>query len=260
MSQPINTGMSDFSLHRYWTAVSCPQKYAYLYVLNLKEPNRGPALPFGTAVHFLLANHYAGRPEMEGVETLEPDVVRYMVEAKELVDEYKWFYRNESFDVISVETQIIVSVGDYKLSRRLDLTIAREGKLYVLDHKTAGDVQARIRGARTDPSLYSQEIVCEASGFAQQQGLDYGGFVLNVIGKQPGSNGLREFKREKIIWHQSWKDQFVNMAEYALSLPDRFSRLDPWRWPRTGDCVGKYGVCKFRDLCMYGESVLGKYL
>jgi hypothetical protein len=262
MNQPINTGMSDYSLHRYWVAAECPQKYSYLYNLNLQTPPelRKDHFAFGTAVHFLLANHYAGNQEMDGVEGLEFDVKSQLYKAKELVDEYKLHYRNESVNVVAVETQIVINVGREKLSRRIDLAVERDGKLYVIDHKTAYNPRSRIREAVTDPSLYSQEIVVESSGFAERFGYEYGGFILNVIGKQPNSDGAHEFVREKLHWAQGWKDSFGQTMEHVLGLPRQFAHLDPWAWPRTGACVGRYGPCEFRDLCLYGRSVAGKYM
>lgn len=261
MNQPINTSMSDYSLHRYWVANECPQKYAYMYLLNLKEPERekSVALPFGTAVHFLLANHYAGNDEMYGVEELDPDVVAQLVEAKELVDEYKLHYRNEQVNVVAVETQVIVNIGDYKLSRRLDLLTEKQGKLWVVDHKTAWRVKQRIFEGQADPSLYSQEIVVEASGLAEKYGLSYGGFYLNVIGKNK-DDGPGRFVRQKMSWRPEWKRQFPELMMHVLEIPEKFKHLDPWAWPRSGRCVGRYQTCGFHDLCRFGQSVLGNYI
>jgi hypothetical protein len=261
MTGPINTGMSDYSLHKYWVANECPQKYSYIENLGLNEPERDGsfALPFGTAVHFLLANHYAGKKELEGVEDLDLNAAGQVLDAKELVDEYKIHYRFEQVEVVAVETQVIINIGDHKLSRRLDLLIRKDSRLFVMDHKSAYRPQQRLWEAKSDPSLYSQEIVVEASGLAEQYGLSYGGFILNVIGKNK-DDGPARFVRKKISWRQEWKNQFPELMMRILEIPKKFAHLDPWEWPRSGRCMGRWGPCGFHDLCIYGQSVLGKYL
>lgn len=147
----------------------CPRKYAHSYVWGTEPADRPVALAFGTAVHRALESFYehlqahGTRPTMDEVQTAFVD--RWAVEVRDplplLFDEDQTadqardlgvavmgaFYRDgfQPDEVIAVEQPFAVElfdpdtaeVCDLPLVGAIDLVARHQGRVWLVEHKTA---------------------------------------------------------------------------------------------------------------------------
>lgn len=250
-----NTGPSSAGYHRLAQFVQCPQRFAYRWVLGFTMPVEGDATGIGTVLHELLRGWYLGLMGEESLEGLAPRYQRFIPRAIDLFVKYCARYPTEPWTVLDAEREIEVKLNECRLTRRLDLIVEQGGKVYVVDHKTAGRVASRIRSAPLDWSLATQEIAGEAV-LPGAYGLEWGGFILNVIGT--GNEGA-EFRRQTIRFPPHFLVSIPRSLYWYLQRIDALAETDPWCYPRSGACEGRYGMCEYLDLCRFGRSAVSQY-
>lgn len=255
------TGQSSSGWHRIAKFIECPQALAYRERLGLR-PRLEPIEPArGTVLHEGLRHWYASeRRDLDGaVATIRAMPERYspatIEQATTLLLAYATAYRDEPLDVLATEIEVAVSLAGRPFTRRIDLIAQRrtDGHVWIYDHKTAGDVAKRARTADLDWSLMTQELVlasqCEAIFSAP-----YGGFVLNLIGTASFDTPL--FRRQPIAFSRRMLQALPRSLHYYLGEIERTSALDPWEYPRSGSCVGRYRVCEYKPLCERGPAAV----
>ena len=104
-------------------------------------------------------------------------------------------------------------------------------------------------------SLMSQEIVLKAR-CQDSFGMEYGGFVLNLIG-----TGKPNFRRQTINFPKSYVEDFPqDMNHWLADMAMAEQRWDSiWKYPRSWACIGRYGACEYLPLCKYGSSRMSEY-
>jgi len=248
-----DTGQSASGYHRIATFISCPQKFAYRYLLNLKRPTEGMATGIGTVLHEALYAYYVGVDVGEQVGKLPARYSACIRRGMELFEEYQRVYPVDPWSqVLLAEHEIEVALGDHRFTRRLDLVVLWGGKIWVLDHKTAGRVTSRLRSAELDWSLATQELVGE-SVLPGMFGAPWGGFVLNVIGTGTEAVDCR-YKRQPLRFPARFMSSLPRSLHWYFERAAALEGTDPWCYPRSGKCMGQYGACDFVDLCRYGRS------
>lgn len=258
-SQSIETGQSKKGYHRLDLLMRCPRAFGFREILHLVPftYSRAPAL--GTAIHQGLAAHYSNRSYLEGLESAPPQWAYAVPDAKRCLQSYVENYAFEPFEVLGVEVELEVLIhGDQPFTRRVDL-VARsklDRKLYILDHKTAGRVSARMKTVEHDGTLFSQTLVGAAT-IPQRFGGTFGGVILNLI--ETGGKTWR-FRRETLVFPAQILRDAPNAIRYWSAQADAWiaSGLSPWQFPQTFHCSENYG-CDYYDLCRYGPSAVGQY-
>ena len=245
------TGPSSAGYHRTANFMDCPQKFAYRWVLGFRTKVEGDATGLGTTLHEALRSHYMGEPVDEACLAFELDrrYSRFIDSAMDLYRRYIKHYPVEAWKVLDAEREIEVHLHEHRLTRRLDLIVAHKGAVWVVDHKTAGRVASRIRGAPLDWSLATQETV-GAAVLPGMYGLPWGGVILNVIGT--GSSGP-EFRRQVIRFPSSFLEAIPRSLYWYLQRIAALESTDPWAYPRSGACESRYGLCEYYDLCKFGQ-------
>jgi len=250
-----NTGPSAAGYHRLAQFVRCPQMFAYRWILGLRDPIEGEATGTGTVLHELLRAWYLGLTTDAGLEGLAERYQRFVPRALELFERYCKEYPTEEWEVLDAEREIEVALNECRLTRRLDLIVLWRGRVYVVDHKTAGRVASRIKSAFLDWSLATQEIAGEAV-LPGMYGAEWGGFILNVIGTGEGG---AEFRRQVIRFPPHFLATIPRSMYWYLQRIDALAGTDPWCYPRSGACEGRYGMCEYLDLCRFGRVAEGQY-
>ena len=252
------TSESSHGIHKLLTFISCPRKYAYRYVLNLRLPFDKTALSLGTAVHAGLEAHYLGRDWHLALKHLgqNPEFTYVIDKASKILANYFLKYKGEKLHVLSVEREYGITVEGLLFTRRFDLVYEAGGFLYVVDHKTASDPKRRTGQAELDPTLMSQELVgritCE-----RVHGYKYGGAVLNLI--PTGSGGV--FSRYPLRFPPRMVEEMATSLGRWLrgEQTARSSDMSPWDYTQTWSCYEKYGICDYYRLCTLGPEALGEY-
>lgn len=246
-------GQSRSGYHRIATAIECPQKYAYNYLLGLRSPGEGPATGLGTVVHEYLAAVYLGMT-MDSL-VLAPRYHPHVPRGREIADAYFIRYPRaaEPFDVLEVEHEIEVGVGPYALTRKIDLVVRHrdDGKVWFYDHKTAGRPTDRLAWSRADWALTTQELVGRAV-----YGDEWGGLVLNLI----STGGPPPFVRRPIQFAAYELAAIPRSLLHYYRLLESLASCDPYNYPRAGSCVGRYGMCEYRMLCESGPMAARAYM
>lgn len=251
-------GASSYGFHRIAQFIRCPQLFAYKWVLNLVPQNEGQATGRGTLVHEGLAGWYQHGlvdSAWQMMQALGPRYSTWLDEAQRVVLAYIKLYRDERFDVLAVEHEIAVDIGEYPFTRKLDL-VARhhdDGRIWVYDHKTAWSISERLRNARSDWSLATQTIAGKVV-LPGAFGGEWGGFVLNLI----DTKELR-FDRQPILFAERELAEIPRSLHWYLKEIDALKDRNPFDYPRSGACLDRYGMCPYRALCEGGMAMRRLY-
>lgn len=270
VSSLLDTGSSRRGSHRVsdW---SCRRYFAYREILRLRPRREPEAKAAGTVFHIGSAWRdliLSGEPRAAGVDPIEmmrtaPSRVAFAFElALKLYRAWADAHRNETYRVLSVETEYAGTIGGYLHTQRFDTVASYRGKVIVIDRKTAGgDVKYAHLDYKMDVQMCSAEIFGRnvlsqppPRGF----GLPWGGIMLDVVGKRDPT----EFARPWLtITDQSVRDAKMQIAETNAEIEAcAAEQRDPWDYrPNRALCRGRYGWCEFLSLCQYGKRALDEY-
>ena len=252
------SGPSRAGYHRIATFVECPQKFAYRWVMGLVPPVEGQATGVGTVLHEALEAHYTEQDPEAAARSLPERYGYCMSRGLELFKEYVEQYPVEPWEeVLAAEHEVEVSLGGHLFTRKLDLIVLWGGKIWVMDHKTAGKVTDRLRTAELDWSLATQEIAGEAV-LPKQFGYEWGGFALNIIGT--GRETVKKrYKRQPLNFPARFLSSIPRSLHWYCERIEALKEVDAWSYPRANACVGRYGICPYLDLCRYGRNAERNY-
>jgi RecB family exonuclease len=265
----IFTGPSPRGWHRLQLFLECPQRYAWNYLAGLKGINEdAPPLVKGSLVHLGLAQHYAQlREKQQGRDPklyFDPiEAIDIMVEAKphwkdhgelakRVTEAYLVKWRNERFKVVAVEELLEAQIEGYRFTGRMDLVVEdSEGKIWIIDHKTTGRLQAQQRKFY---SVSGQILGYQTLGKIHF-GDRFGGMRLNMI--QHG--GDFKFERFNVDpapkMMERWPSAVKDAEEGIQKLLDEGRPADKWPIaPSELVCFHRYGPCNYIEQCKWGHT------
>lgn len=259
-----SAGQSRAGWHRAETFLTCPQRGAYRYVLNLAPLRTSDPLAAGSLMHLGLMHHYlgmAGRPEardpFEAMRTAPARIATAYPRIDPVLRAYRDHYRTEPFQVIDVEREFEIAVAGHPFTARIDLVVLQGGVVLFYDSKTSG---APAASAAREWEMSGQMIGQDVIGHAVVQatyGKPYGGLVINAI----RVGAVPDFARHPITIAPSLREPWMRSIQYAAETTDRLRGIDPWRYPRNhGACMGRYGPCWATELCRRGRLALGEFV
>ena len=265
----IFTGPSPRGWHRLQLFLECPQRYAWNYIAGLKGINEdAPPLVKGSLVHLGLAQHYAQiREKQNGRDPklyFDPiEAIDVMIEAKphwkehgelakRVIDAYLLKWRNERFKVVAVEELLEAEIEGYRFTGRMDLVVEDSaGKIWIIDHKTTGRLQAQQRKFY---SVSGQILGYQTLGKIHF-GERFGGMRLNMI--QHGG----DFKFERFDVQpapklmEKWPSAVKDAEEGIQKLLDEGRPADQWPIaPSELVCFHRYGPCNYVEQCKWGHT------
>ena len=265
----IHTGPSPAGWHRLQLFLECPQRYAWNYLAGLKGINEdAPPLVKGSLVHLGLAQHYAQLREKQNRRDpklyFDPiEAIDVMIEvkphwkehgelAKRVIDEYLLKWRNERFKVVAVEELLEAQIEGYRFTGRMDLVVEdSEGRIWIIDHKTTGRLQAQQRKFY---SVSGQILGYQTLGKIHF-GERFGGMRLNMI--QHGG----DFKFERFDVQPApkllakWPSAVKDAEESIQKLIDEGRPADEWPIaPSELVCFHRYGPCNYVEQCKWGHT------
>jgi hypothetical protein len=261
------TSASPRGWHRLQVAAECLQKYAWEYKSALsKEEKRSPspALAKGSLMHLALAHHYA-RIKGPAEEYEEPeDAVRLIAMVNkntELISliinifrSYVNIYGNDDdWKVLEVESLHDVKVGKYRLTGRMDLVIEdRFGRVYGVDHKTAG----RIQDSHQESYALSGQMMAYGYMLRQKYGDRFAGMKINMV-QMSHDHKFRRFDLRRSPNFEARFPRIIADIEESIERLEKEGR--PYDdWPKAMNemtCYGRYGACQFASLCQHGEGI-----
>ena len=265
----IFTGPSPRGWHRLQLFLECPQRYAWNYLAGLKGINEdAPPLVKGSLVHLGLAQHYAQlREKQQGRDPklyFDPiEAIDIMIEAKphwkdhgelakRVTEAYLVKWRNERFKVVAVEELLEAQIEGYRFTGRMDLVVEdSEGKIWIIDHKTTGRLQAQQRKFY---SVSGQILGYQTLGKIHF-GDRFGGMRLNMI--QHG--GDFKFERFNVDpapkMMERWPSAVKDAEEGIQKLLDEGRPADKWPIaPSELVCFHRYGPCNYIEQCKWGHT------
>ncbi len=266
----VFTGPSPRGWHRLQLFLECPQRYAWNYVAGLKSINEdAPPLVKGSLIHLGLAQHYSRLKEQQqggAPERFYPpaEAIDIMAEAKggawaehaplakQALDAYVWKWRNERFRVVAVEELLEAEIAGHRFTGRMDLVVEDSaGKVWVIDHKTTGRLQAKQRKFY---SVSGQILGYQWLGRIHY-GERFGGMRLNMI-QHGGDFKFERFDVEaapKLL--EKWPSAVADAERGIAQLLAEGRPADQWPIaPSELICFHRYGPCNYLEQCKWGMS------
>lgn len=249
-----------------------------------------PAPTLGTLVHAGLAQHYAQRrgAQINGItnwadaseaiehearqgmaalaaanlpKTQYTDGVKVWADAAKkaqvlvLQHENRWARLEHRWIIRAVETVVTFALSGVEFTARLDLVIEDEhGKIYIIDHKTAG-----VWGytQRLGYALSGQILAFQLCGPALLRGAmagkTWGGVILNIIGTGTSATFLREPPMHAPEGLRTFPQTVAKAAEIRTEALKQDPQDVPGAYHEKA-CRTPYGLCDFIDRCRVGTE------
>ena len=271
----LDTGRSSAGWSSYGCFRKCPRKFAYENRNNV-ESKRGGARGLGTLVHALLAHHYSGWAASGGSPSGAEEVAQEVGEecgvgaddrklALDLYREYCAHYATQDWEAVTVEVEHKIGFlpkdgridvvehgteGSVPYTSRIDLVARdRQGKVWIVDHKTA----AKVRG--NEKLRYG--LSGQMHGFhwigRYYYGDAFAGTMLNLLQTRAGTL----FRRVRPIPAPRMVEEFPRLV---VQTAGEIAKLDGWArsvadWPTANNetvCLSTYGLCDHAERCRFG--------
>lgn len=280
-----------FSWHTLEVCMKCWRMAYYTFVMGLRPKMYPESLQFGTLYHACWELWYrfaGGRPLDEAC-----DAVRNAGAPKLAGAVHRLFYtellqfsgiERDTWDIRDVEANGIFWADPIKIAGkkvalpiccRHDLLIAVKDPgapcapygpvasgTTIVDRKSLGSLDnATTKGYGTDGQFLTNALVYERSDEVERHGpLRTMIFAVAAKHKNPGP---QSFFRVEVVVDQEILEEFyqTGILPAAAQLYERLAtpavRDDISRWPKNrSQCVGRYGLCRFYDLCDTGGLFL----
>jgi hypothetical protein len=299
MAEPFS-----FSQSKLKTFNRCPKQYEYKYVDHLNPKRKFRPLLVGSWVHRAVQTYYeSGDWKIGFNEYKQRNWDNLFEEEREMLSEkgnpaqaipkimrgYKFYYRDDGWEPVIVEQEILVEtpLKGVFFKGVVDLGIMEDGKLWVIDHKTAGSIPAATTFHAMDPQLI---LYPWALGVLMKRGeieeRPIGGVIYNYIRSKPPTepsiNKDGTFSKRKIVTDYPTVYLFLtkngydpkDFSETLIPLRRRSELLRRYRLPRepvvtksilldalsvvrriqtsnrfTRSVSKDCGWCSYRDLC-----------
>lgn len=278
----IYTGPSSRGWHRLQLAAECLQRYAWKYEVPSSgeegESKKGPSAPAlvkGSLIHLALAQHYAKMRAEQRAERGEEDdpanwcdpftavdLISRLEEnsqfAQVALDTYeaytkRYAYEQEkqSMEIVAVEDLVQTKIrGKYLLTGRLDLAYRDlGGRLWVMDHKTTGRIQAKHK------VYYGMSGQMHAYLHMARETYDnVAGLKINMV--QHTNHKFERFDMMRSPFLESKFEQSIVDIEESIERMKATGRSYD-DWPKSMSeltCIHRYGECNFMDQCRHGAG------
>lgn len=159
----------------------------------------------------------------------------------------------DGVDATTGKDQFFISKLHIYWTGRMDLLINWDGEYWVLDHKTTK------MGGETfwDDYMINQQMTGYTWAARELFGLPFRGAVINqLLVRQPTQKdplGVNEFARMRFTYSDDaiaeWKQDIMALIETFITYLAKgyFPKMTKW-------CFGKYGKCKYHDVCQVDPS------
>lgn len=184
----------------------CPKQHEYKYGERLVPKTKARPLYLGSWVHSALESHYKQGNWKIGHSLYLQDYNRLFEEERvaletkrgkrgrplpeivaQIIRSYLWYYRHENLKVIAVEqafevpTPLKINGKVQTLQGIIDLIVEdEEGRLWVIDHKTAGTIPDASSFHAMDPQLMLYPWAARIAW-----GMDVAGVIYNYVKSKP---------------------------------------------------------------------------
>ncbi len=265
---------------------TCPTKANYAINMRRRSSAPAPAQRLGAHIHSALALRYErealGQPWTEAdqfkllesafaSDPCEAEGWRTLSMAQKVIHHY-----NEHYDLEKLDIQMIKDVAENRLvplvekpfaytlgeiagyvvvwTGRIDLCIARNGRVFVLDFKTT---------SRLGDSFWQDAAVMQGQrGYCHAVreclGIDITGYIIRALAiREPTKTGTSVEFHEEVYYIAHPPGQLDDWKSNVLA------EVETWLWynargvfPRhhAQHCVGKWGTCEFYNVCTRPES------
>ena len=266
----LKDGVIDNST--YELDLLCPRRNYFRNVLNLVPEGRNLHPEFGTGIHEGVGYVHTHRNEPVEQQVLgaiaafiksyaEPEGEDHRTRAfgAKVLQAYVAKYQDDSFTIVHTPEQgFAVSLGEYTLVGRIDLVVrfTDKGGLWLLDHKTTSRMgrqfweQFRMS---SQVSLYTL-----AANLIFQESIL--GMFINGIGTAK-THHASPAKSDQYLQRQQFPRSPARLEQTRVNVCRRMDEIlkrdfeNPDTWPEyERNCVWKYGVCPYVDLCEFGKK------
>ena len=230
--------------------MGCPRLFYYSWIRRLVSKEEKPSLTFGKVFHEVLLEWY----KTGDVEKAEKkfDQLPSMVTMDKLTKDwgvaifkqYVKRYAVEQGKTLHLEVKFRVEVGDRVYAGTIDRIEQWDKQIYVSDHKTSARLQL------SDYS-YRPSIQIDGYCYACRELLgECAGAIINGI--STAQNPKERFNR--FISGRSDRELDGFKTVFTDETNDILRNVERKHFPmRTSHC-GKWGKCRFWELCVYGED------
>lgn len=272
--------INNSSLEKF---TQCPRAYQYYGCNERTKSSASHSLIFGTAIHAGLEARYnalknGGNPLQASLKGFndawnfeahydDHRDYNYGIHVLENYDSVWSFYEKE-MEIVDIEYPFekeIFTVKDPETSKDIevrwrgviDLIYKKDGKTYLLDHKTTSILT---------PSYFAQyEINSQINGYiytiqkATSKPVDF--FTINAIGTRKLSKTKPKLKDDDIaiftteVNQESVEEWHSNLFAIVSNMVN-CSKNEYWPM-HTKNCIGKFGKCEFHDVCVENKSNRG---
>ncbi len=253
------TAQSRAGFHRIQAFWLCPQKYAYREILGLQTREESPGTGRGTVFHEAARAYFSGEDWEAVIDALPRRYLPYAETGKELFAAYLEKYSDEDEKTLAIEKELVVHLRGSEFTRRVDRVVSKwqGGKRVsvIRDYKLAARLKDRLRSAPADWALATQAMVGQKLS-QSLWGMPFGWVELDCV--QSAGEG---FQRQRVVFQPRMLETIPRSIAYYYEQERRLQEtgLDPWQYPRTGACIGQFGVCDYKKLCDYGDVAMGDY-
>jgi hypothetical protein len=272
--------LPDGRLRRSWHVISlfseCPRLFKHAVVDNLVPLRYNDALARGSCVHEGLAVYYRALKDDVPAIDAERMALQVVEDYPGVTEEdrdtawrvlsgyFQWYSPDEpEFRVLEVERDFEVDLKPLLTKGRngliilyhakLDLIIevlrGRKAGVWVVEHKTMrGLYSSTFESYEMDGQFLGEYATARLAGLQPR------GVVLNVL----TTAQTPKFDRAWLTFEDHEIRDWADSVRYWEQRIFRAMR-EGGPWPRNySRCVGRY-LCRYRDLCRYGEGILHKY-
>lgn len=262
---------------------SCPRKYYYEHIKNLRPLYGSTALRYGITWHTIVENYYStikekgwvARPEaitnaiLAGKKAWETETQKFSFYTdyrtlENCLSAFMGYLDNykddiEFLKVIDVETKFEIPITpEIEFVGKIDGTVELNGALWLMEHKTTGiPIDKQLKTLLRDPQLIGYFFAGRELHSSHVEGVLIP--MLHTSASKSKTTGLYgnpriEYRRSPQIFTdddiQLWRQSFIWTAnQLSYSIENNF-------WPMQLDSCYHFGACGFTALCEQGNIPL----
>ncbi|MCO6439009.1 MAG: PD-(D/E)XK nuclease family protein [Phycisphaerae bacterium] len=247
---PDLTGKSLLTFSALNTFRNCPRKYKHRYIDQLQGRERADTLAFGSLIHAALETWYRATDDADRLWTIlddldraypnragDPHAKRTWQLARAMVSGYAARYPQEDFEVVEVEKVFQAEIRNpdtgrpsqtFVMAGKVDGIVRLDGELYLLEHKTAGSIDANYLD-----KLWTDTQIALYSHYLRELGSPIVGVIYNVLLKtriqQHAGESQEEYEARRAVLAAKNKSGRSTAKRQLPETDDEFqARLAEW--------------------------------
>lgn len=270
----------------------CPRRYFFEHILGKRTEGSNFHLIYGRAIHEGMEIVIMRQTADDVTKTLtmamdafdkvylnempEDMMGTYKHKTREnahlLFKEYMQYYHNDSFDPLYTEVAGEVGIGNNQFGQprtmmfKIDAIIKNhaDGKLWILEHKTATRKSDEQWQAHIQPRLYLHVL------HSLKSEVEIGGTIMNtLILKDPNTKVaqtrqyVNEFNRERLILSGDQMLSFLDTVnewvsrieeDYRRYLVQRENGMELTAFPQAcSSCYDYFRICPYNNICAFSR-------